>query len=34
LAIAKNIVELHDGSISAESKEGEGSTFTIKLPIS
>lgn len=34
LAIAKNIVELNDGSIRAQSKEGKGSTFTIKLPTS
>ncbi len=32
LALAKNIVELNGGSIKAQSKEGKGSTFTIKLP--
>lgn len=32
LSIAKRIVELHKGSISAESKPDEGSTFIIKLP--
>jgi signal transduction histidine kinase len=33
LSIAKRIVELHKGSIFAESKPGEGSTFVIKLPL-
>jgi len=33
LAIAKSIVELHSGTISAESKAGHGSTFIIKLPL-
>jgi two-component system NtrC family sensor kinase len=33
LAICKRFVEVHDGSIQVESKEGEGSTFTVKLPI-
>lgn len=32
LSIAKHIIEDHGGTISLESKEGEGSTFTIKLP--
>lgn len=32
LFLAKNIVELHGGSIAVTSKLGEGSTFTIKLP--
>lgn len=32
LAIAKEMVEAHGGSIYAESKIGEGSTFTIQLP--
>jgi signal transduction histidine kinase len=32
LAISKNIVELHGGSLRAESKIGEGSTFKVTLP--
>jgi NtrC-family two-component system sensor histidine kinase KinB len=31
LAIAKEIVEVHGGSVAAESREGEGSTFTFTL---
>lgn len=34
LAIAKNIVEAHDGSISVHSKLEEGTTFTFKIPYS
>jgi signal transduction histidine kinase len=33
LSIAKNIVDLHDGEITASSVIGEGSTFTVTLPI-
>lgn len=32
LAIAKNIVDLHNGSISAKSSLGKGTTFTLTLP--
>lgn len=32
LAICKKIVEFHDGSITARSKPGNGSTFIVKLP--
>jgi signal transduction histidine kinase len=33
LAVTKKIVEEHEGSISVKSTPGEGSTFTVKLPI-
>ncbi len=33
LAIAKSLVELHGGSIAAQSKRGEGATFRFVLPI-
>lgn len=32
LALVKELVELHSGSISAHSAEGAGTTFTIRLP--
>jgi signal transduction histidine kinase len=32
LAIVQKIVELHNGTIEVDSKEGEGTKFTIKLP--
>jgi PAS domain S-box-containing protein len=33
LAICQKIVALHNGTITAQSREGEGSTFVITLPI-
>ncbi|MEM6647411.1 MAG: ATP-binding protein [Bacteroidota bacterium] len=34
LALVKELVELHGGSIQAESVAGEGSAFTVRLPLS
>jgi signal transduction histidine kinase len=34
LAFSKEIVEMHGGKIWFESKEGQGSAFTISLPVS
>ncbi|MBT1702835.1 ATP-binding protein [Chryseosolibacter indicus] len=33
LAMVKELVKLHNGTISVESKVGEGSSFTVRLPI-
>ena len=33
LASARHIVESHGGSIGVESEEGDGATFTVRLPI-
>ena len=33
LAVSKGIIEKHGGSIEAASKPGEGTTFTVHLPI-
>ena len=33
LAISKSLVELHAGTIDAESAPGEGSTFRVRLPV-
>jgi signal transduction histidine kinase len=32
LAITKKVIELHGGSINVESTEGEGTTFSVRLP--
>ncbi len=34
LYVSRKIVETHGGSIAVQSKEGEGSTFTVTLPLS
>ena len=33
LAIVNMIIERHDGTLTVDSKEGEGTTFTIRLPV-
>ena len=33
LAITKNIILLHNGEIKVYSKEGEGTTFTVRIPL-
>jgi len=33
LAIAKSVVELHGGRVTVESQVGEGTTFTVWLPL-
>jgi PAS domain S-box-containing protein len=33
LALAQRLVELHGGTISLESREGVGSTFTVRIPV-
>ena len=33
LAIVKHIVQAHDGEVSVHSTPGEGSVFTISLPV-
>ena len=33
LTLVRRLVELHDGTITVESRQGQGSTFTIRLPI-
>jgi signal transduction histidine kinase len=33
LALARNLVEMHGGSIEVESQVGQGSTFIIVLPV-
>jgi signal transduction histidine kinase len=33
LSIVKNIIETYDGTVEVSSSQGEGTTFTVKLPI-
>jgi signal transduction histidine kinase len=33
LFVVKTIVEAHGGIVGLESKEGQGSTFTVRLPV-
>lgn len=33
LAITKNVIQMHQGAIKLKSKEGEGSSFTIRIPL-
>ena len=33
LALTKNLVELHSGTIAVQSAPGQGSTFTVRLPL-
>jgi two-component system sensor histidine kinase BaeS len=33
LTICKKIISLHNGEITVSSKEGEGTTFQVKLPL-
>ena len=33
LAITKNIILMHDGAIKVVSKEDEGSTFVVRVPL-
>ncbi|RMF67848.1 MAG: ATP-binding protein, partial [Calditrichaeota bacterium] len=34
LAIVKRVIDEHGGTISVESREGQGTSFTIALPVS
>jgi signal transduction histidine kinase len=33
LAVSRKIVDEHDGTITVKSKPGEGTTFTVRLPV-
>ncbi len=33
LAITKNVIQMHQGAIKLQSREGEGTTFTIRIPL-
>jgi two-component system phosphate regulon sensor histidine kinase PhoR len=34
LSIVKHIIEAHEGRVTVESEEGQGSTFSVYLPLS
>ena len=34
LAITKSVVLMHQGALKLQSKEGEGTTFTVRIPLS
>mgnify|MGYP002514974896 FL=1 len=34
LAITKNAILMHHGTVKVKSKEGEGTTFTVRVPLS
>jgi len=33
LAVTRKVIEQHDGTIRVESREGQGTTFTLTLPL-
>jgi len=33
LALAKKIIDKHHGAVKASSRPGQGTTFTVKLPL-
>lgn len=33
LRLVKQLVEMHGGAVTAQSIEGEGSTFTVRMPL-
>jgi len=33
LAITRNVIMMHDGAIKTQSREGEGTTFTVRIPL-
>jgi signal transduction histidine kinase len=34
LPISRQLIEMHGGSLTAQSAQGKGSTFTVVLPVS
>ena len=34
LSITKSVILMHNGQLKVDSKEGEGTTFTVKVPLS